>query len=228
MTMILATHEMGFAREVADKVCFLDAGCILEEGPPEQIFTRAARAADARVPLARPRGGEAGVRRLRLPWLPRPISRAPVAIAGFIAIPLFFSSLMASTLAQEKPHVVQWKGCRNGALHDLARPDDGERGADLALGALPPLVLDPRRLGGVPAAPRLLRLLHRRDRWSRSRSSTRPARGSATTRRASPGASTSSRARSSTRRRTTGIPGSGRRRRTRPRSACSTGRSRSR
>jgi polar amino acid transport system ATP-binding protein len=38
MTMILATHEMGFAREVADKVCFLDAGSILEEGPPEQIF----------------------------------------------------------------------------------------------------------------------------------------------------------------------------------------------
>jgi len=39
MTMILATHEMGFAREVADKVCFLDAGRILEEGPPEQIFS---------------------------------------------------------------------------------------------------------------------------------------------------------------------------------------------
>jgi len=38
MTMILATHEMGFAREVADKVCFLDGGVILEEGPPEQIF----------------------------------------------------------------------------------------------------------------------------------------------------------------------------------------------
>jgi polar amino acid transport system ATP-binding protein len=38
MTMILATHEMGFAREVADKVCFLDGGCILEEGPPQQIF----------------------------------------------------------------------------------------------------------------------------------------------------------------------------------------------
>jgi polar amino acid transport system ATP-binding protein len=38
MTMILATHEMGFAREVADKVCFLDAGRILEEGTPEQIF----------------------------------------------------------------------------------------------------------------------------------------------------------------------------------------------
>jgi len=39
MTMIIATHEMGFAREVASKVCFLDGGCILEEGPPEQIFT---------------------------------------------------------------------------------------------------------------------------------------------------------------------------------------------
>jgi polar amino acid transport system ATP-binding protein len=39
MTMILATHEMSFAREVADKVCFLDAGVICEEGPPEQIFT---------------------------------------------------------------------------------------------------------------------------------------------------------------------------------------------
>jgi polar amino acid transport system ATP-binding protein len=39
MTMIIATHEMSFAREVADRVCFLDAGVILEEGPPEQIFS---------------------------------------------------------------------------------------------------------------------------------------------------------------------------------------------
>jgi polar amino acid transport system ATP-binding protein len=39
MTMILATHEMSFAREVADKVCFLDAGVILEEGPPAEIFS---------------------------------------------------------------------------------------------------------------------------------------------------------------------------------------------
>ena len=36
--MLLATHEMGFAKEVAGQVCFLDAGQILEEGPPEQIF----------------------------------------------------------------------------------------------------------------------------------------------------------------------------------------------
>ena len=39
MTMILATHEMSFAKEVADKVCFLDRGVICEEGTPEQIFT---------------------------------------------------------------------------------------------------------------------------------------------------------------------------------------------
>ena len=39
MTMIIATHEMSFAREVADKVCFLDAGVILEEGPCAQIFS---------------------------------------------------------------------------------------------------------------------------------------------------------------------------------------------
>jgi polar amino acid transport system ATP-binding protein len=39
MTMIVATHEMSFAREVSEKVCFLDAGVIREEGPPEQIFS---------------------------------------------------------------------------------------------------------------------------------------------------------------------------------------------
>jgi polar amino acid transport system ATP-binding protein len=39
MTMVIATHEMSFAREVADKVCFLDAGSILEEGPPSEIFS---------------------------------------------------------------------------------------------------------------------------------------------------------------------------------------------
>ena len=38
MTMLLATHEMGFAREVSSKVCFLHEGVVHEEGPPEQIF----------------------------------------------------------------------------------------------------------------------------------------------------------------------------------------------
>ena len=52
MTMILATHEMSFAREVADKVCFLDAGVILEEGPPAEIFS-SPRQARTREFLAR-------------------------------------------------------------------------------------------------------------------------------------------------------------------------------
>jgi polar amino acid transport system ATP-binding protein len=38
MTMVLATHEMGFARDVADQVCFLDGGRVLEQGPPEQVL----------------------------------------------------------------------------------------------------------------------------------------------------------------------------------------------
>jgi len=38
MTMLIATHEMGFAREIADRVCFLDEGVILEQGPPDEIF----------------------------------------------------------------------------------------------------------------------------------------------------------------------------------------------
>lgn len=39
MTMVIVTHEMGFARDVADRVCFLDEGRILEEGDPAQLFT---------------------------------------------------------------------------------------------------------------------------------------------------------------------------------------------
>ena len=40
MTMLIATHEMGFAREIANRVCFLDGGVILEQGPPDQIFSK--------------------------------------------------------------------------------------------------------------------------------------------------------------------------------------------
>ena len=38
MTMLIVTHEMGFARDSADRVCFLDAGRIVEQGPPDQLF----------------------------------------------------------------------------------------------------------------------------------------------------------------------------------------------
>ena len=38
MTMIIVTHEMAFAKDVADKIVFMDSGIILEEGSPEEIF----------------------------------------------------------------------------------------------------------------------------------------------------------------------------------------------
>jgi polar amino acid transport system ATP-binding protein len=38
LTIVMATHEMGFAREVADRVCFLHDGVVREQGPPEQVF----------------------------------------------------------------------------------------------------------------------------------------------------------------------------------------------
>jgi len=39
MTMLIATHEMGFARDIANRVCFLDGGVLLEQGPPDAIFS---------------------------------------------------------------------------------------------------------------------------------------------------------------------------------------------
>jgi polar amino acid transport system ATP-binding protein len=39
MTMVIATHEMVFARDIASRACFLDDGLILEQGPSDQIFT---------------------------------------------------------------------------------------------------------------------------------------------------------------------------------------------
>ena len=67
MTMLIATHEMGFARDIADRVCFLDRGAILEEGTPDSGLPRPARGADAAVPAARHRGRPApGVTARRL------------------------------------------------------------------------------------------------------------------------------------------------------------------
>jgi len=47
LTIVMATHEMGFAREVADRVCFLSDGMVLEQGPPDQLFN------DPRLPQTR-------------------------------------------------------------------------------------------------------------------------------------------------------------------------------
>ena len=38
MTMVIATHEMSFARDIADRICFLDEGVILEQGEPDQVL----------------------------------------------------------------------------------------------------------------------------------------------------------------------------------------------
>ena len=40
MTMLIATHEMSFARDIADRICFLDEGVILEQGPPDELLSR--------------------------------------------------------------------------------------------------------------------------------------------------------------------------------------------
>jgi hypothetical protein len=79
------------------------------------------------------------MRRRRLP--PPRAGRAPLAIASFIAIPLFFSSLMASALAQEKPRVIQWKGGRNGLLTTWHDPTTGNEARIWLWALLPPLVL---------------------------------------------------------------------------------------
>ncbi|MDY0241991.1 MAG: amino acid ABC transporter ATP-binding protein [Rhodospirillaceae bacterium] len=59
MTMIVVTHEMGFAREVADRVCFLFDGVIVEEGPPSQVLAapRHARTQDFLRRILPPSGG---------------------------------------------------------------------------------------------------------------------------------------------------------------------------
>ena len=66
--MVIATHEMGFARDIADRVCFLDAGRILEQGPPAQIFaTRASRGrASSSSGSSRPAGSRHGRRARRV------------------------------------------------------------------------------------------------------------------------------------------------------------------
>ena len=56
MTMLIATHEMGFARDVASKVVFLYEGQIEEEGPPAELFSAPAQRADPHVPAQHHRG----------------------------------------------------------------------------------------------------------------------------------------------------------------------------
>ena len=57
MTMMVVTHEMSFAREVADRVVFMDGGVIVEEGPAAQVDRRPAARADKELPQPHPRSG---------------------------------------------------------------------------------------------------------------------------------------------------------------------------
>ena len=74
-------------------------------------------------------------------WWFRGRSRAPLAIAAFIAIPLFFSSLMASTLALEKPLKFEWKGGKHGLLTTYHDPTTANVVSIWLWALLPPLVL---------------------------------------------------------------------------------------
>ena len=72
--------------------------------------------------------------------LPPSRGAGPWAIGSFIAIPLFFSSLMASTLAQEKPNVIQWRGCK-GICTTWHQPTSATEARIWLWALLPPLVL---------------------------------------------------------------------------------------
>lgn len=71
----------------------------------------------------------------------RESGRAPLGIAGFIAIPLFFCSLMASTLAQEKAHKIQWHGCHSGVCTVWHEPTTANVAAVWLWALVPSLVL---------------------------------------------------------------------------------------
>jgi hypothetical protein len=68
-------------------------------------------------------------------------SRAPLGIAAFIAIPLFFSALMASTLAQEKAHKIQWHGCPSGVCTIWHEPTTANVASVWLWALVPSLVL---------------------------------------------------------------------------------------
>jgi hypothetical protein len=73
--------------------------------------------------------------------VPSSRGRAPLGIAAFLAIPLFFSTLMASTLAQEKPVKIQWQGCHSGLCTVWRDPSAATEARIWAWALLPSLVL---------------------------------------------------------------------------------------
>ena len=87
MTMIIATHEMGFARDIADRVCFLDQGQLLEEGPPADIFgspqqARTRQFLDRVISAGRMGGGQRAVERRAAPAAAESRRRRRGGVAG--------------------------------------------------------------------------------------------------------------------------------------------------
>ena len=137
MTMIIATHEMSFAREVSTKICFLDAGVILEEGPPESAVRRPEGGAYARVPEQHPRRGahvNAFLKRLmarkRTPAHglvhPRRAALLPLADAG---------------LAGDRPADHHQLDARREADHDLPPDEHGLEAKIWAVALIPSALL---------------------------------------------------------------------------------------
>lgn len=109
--------------------------------------------------------------------LPKSSGRGPWAIASFIGIPLFFCSLMASTLAQEKPRVVQWHGCKHGLCTTWHPPSSGTEARIWLWAMLPPVLLSlvgwvctRLPLGWYLACAagivEAIAVVHRLDRWT--------------------------------------------------------------
>ena len=109
--------------------------------------------------------------------VPKSRGSGPWAIASFIGIPLFFTSLMAATLALEKPHVIQWKGCRHGICTAWHEPTSATEARIWLWALVPPLVLSLAGYlctrvkhgwyiacgAGIVAS---IAVVHRLDRWT--------------------------------------------------------------
>ena len=176
MTMIVATHEMGFAREVADKVCFLDAGQILEEGDAGADLHRPARAAHARVPLPRARGGEARV--TAAAQQAQPLAARDRGVHRHSALLLVADGVDARAGEAARRPVARRRGCSRRGTTRRRRTR-----LRIWLWALRPAApARRRRLDRDAAAARLLRRVRRRDRRRDGGRAQRRTRGRRTTR----------------------------------------------
>ena len=146
-TLIIVTHEMGFARDVADTVVFMDQGQIVEQGTPQQIFTNPQRTAHPELLL---QGARTGFQHLRIhPWLspaqsagaapapaPRPhASRHCPPSSSWAPAALSACADPGASAAGDASGAAQTTAARNGVVYNTS-PDQqrirGEKDAALA------------------------------------------------------------------------------------------------